>query len=150
MDIEVWHIWIIVSIILLIVEVFASSFLAICLAIGCLTSAFTAYFNFDIKVQLFAFSVGTLIAFFTVRPLMLKYFHSKGNKIKTNADALVGKIGRVVETIDFEKNQGRVVVEGDDWRAQTLNSETINAGEKVEVVAVNSTILIVKLFVNNI
>lgn len=150
MGIEVWHIWVIVSIVLLIIEVFTSSFLAMCLAIGCLSSAFAAYFNFDIKVQLFAFSVGALIAFFTVRPLMLKYFHSKGNKIKTNANALVGKVGRVVETIDFEKNQGRVVVEGDNWRAETLNNETINAGEKIEVVDVNSTILIVKLFLNNI
>lgn len=150
MNIEIWHIWVIVSIILLIIEVFSSSFLAICIAIGCLASALAAYFNFDIKAQLLAFSVGTLIAFFTVRPIMLKYFHSKSSKIKTNADALVGKKGRVVETIDFDKNQGRVVVEGDDWRAETENNETIKAGEKIEVVAVNSTVLIVKLFVNNI
>ena len=74
---------------------------------------------------------------------MLKYGH-KNSKIKTNADALVGKVGRVVEVIDNNKSQGRVIVEGDNWRAETENNEIVKEGEKVEVVKVNSTILIVK------
>lgn len=144
MNIETYQIWIIISIILFIIEVFAPTFLAICLGIGCIASAFLAYFGFDIKIQLLAFSIGALISFFTVRPIMLKFAHRKSNKIKTNVDALVGKTGRVVETIDHFKNQGRVIVDGDDWRAESENDEIINQGEKIEVVAVNSTILIIK------
>ncbi|MEI7503124.1 MAG: NfeD family protein [Paludibacter sp.] len=144
MNIETYQIWIIISVILLIIEVFAPTFLAICLAIGCFASAFVAYLDFDVKIQLLAFSIGTLISFFTVRPLMLKYIHKKGSKIKTNAEALVGKIGRVIETIDYDKNLGRVIIEGVDWRADSENNEIINNGEKIEIVAINSTILIVK------
>lgn len=144
MNIETYQIWIIISIILFIIEVFAPTFLAICLAIGCIAASFVAYFDFDFRIQLIAFSIGALFIFFTVRPLMLKYAHKKSGKIKTNANALVGKIGRVVETIDNNKNTGRVIVDGDDWRAESLNYEIILKDEKIEVVEVNSTILIIK------
>lgn len=149
MEVEVWHIWIIVAILLFIVEIFAPTFLASCLAIGCITSGIFSYFDFGIKTQLVAFSIGTLVGFFGVRPFMLKYAHKKSNKVKTNMDALVGKVGRVTVTIVGSKNQGRVTVEGDDWKAETENYEIINEGEKVEVLKVNSTILIVKPFPKN-
>lgn len=140
---ETWHIWIIISIIFVIIEIFVPTFLAISLAVGCLTSGIMAYLGLDFIVQLIAFAIGTLVSFFYARPFMLKYGH-KNSKIKTNADALVGKVGRVVEVIDNNKSQGRVIVEGDNWRAETENNEIVKEGEKVEVVKVNSTILIVK------
>jgi len=143
MDIEVWHIWMIVAVILFILEIFAPNFLFASIAIGCVSAGIISIFDCGIKIQLVAFAVGTLIAFFGVRPFMLKYFHRK-NKIKTNMEALVGKVGRVTETINASKNEGRIVVEGDDWKAETENDEIINIGEKVEILQVNSTILIVK------
>lgn len=59
-------------------------------------------------------------------------------------EALVGKVGRVTEAINSSKNEGRIIVEGDDWKAETENDEIVNIGEKVEILHVNSTILIVK------
>jgi membrane protein implicated in regulation of membrane protease activity len=149
MEIEAWHIWIIVAILLFIVEIFAPTFLASCLAIGCIASGVFSYLDFGFKIQLIVFSIGTLVSFFGVRPFMLKYAHKKSDKIKTNIDALVGKVARVSATIDSSKNQGRVIVEGDDWRAETENDEIINIGEKVEILKVISTILIVKQITNN-
>lgn len=144
MDIEIWHIWIIIAVLLFIVEIFTTGFLTAALALGCIAAGISSYFDYGIKIQLLSFSIGTLIGFFGVRPFMLNYAHRKSDKIKTNADALVGKIGIVTEAIDNIKNQGRITVEGDDWKAETENDETINTGEKVEVLKVNSTILIVK------
>lgn len=147
MNIETYQIWIIIAILLFIIEVFAPTFLAISLAIGCLASGIVAYFGFDIKIQLIAFSFGTLISFFGVRPFMLKYFHKNSDNVKTNTDALVGRIGRVINTIDNSKNQGRVMIDGDNWRAEAENNEIITEGEQIEVIKVNSTILIVKLII---
>ena len=144
MGIEVWHLWIIVAVVLFIVEIFFPTFLPACIAIGCISAGIISAFDYGIKIQLIAFAIGTLIAFFGVRPVMLKYFHRKSNKVKTNMDALVGKVGRVVETIDISKNEGRIVVEGDDWKAETENEEIVTIGEKVVIQQVNSTILIVK------
>lgn len=149
MDIEVWHIWIIIAVLLFIVEIFTPSFLTACLAIGCIAAAISSYFDYGIKIQLLSFSIGTLIGFFGVRPFMLKYAHRNSDKVKTNIDALMGKIGRVSVTIGNSKNQGRVKVEGDDWRAETEDNEIINEGERVEVLKIDSTILIVKPITKN-
>jgi len=144
MEIEVWHTWIIVAVLLFIVEIFIPTFLATCLAIGCIAAGLFSFFDAGIKMQLVAFSVGTLVAFFGARPFMLKYAHRKSGMLKTNTDALVGKVGRVTETIDGSRNLGRVAVGGDDWKAEAENEAIINEGERVEVVKVDSTILFVK------
>ena len=144
MGIEVWHIWIIIAVVLFIVEIFAPNFLFASIAIGCIAAGIIAAFDCGINIQLIAFAIGTLIAFFGIRPFMLKYFHKKSDKIKTNMEALIGKVGRVSETINTSKNEGRIMVEGDDWKAETENDEIVNIGEKVEILQVNSTILIVK------
>lgn len=149
MDLSVWHIWIIVAVILFIVEIFAPTFLAACIAIGCVAAGLFSYFDVDIKIQLIAFSIGALASFFGVRPFMLKYAHKNSDKVKTNVDALVGKIGKVTIDIDNSQNQGRVTIEGDDWKAESENNEILNAGGKVEILKVNSTILIVKPITKN-
>jgi membrane protein implicated in regulation of membrane protease activity len=149
MDIEVWHIWIIIAVLLFIVEIFTPTFLTACLAIGCIAAAISSYFDFGIKIQLLSFSMGTIIGFFGVRPFMLQYAHRNSDKVKTNVEALVGKIGKVTVAIDNSQSQGRVTVEGDDWKAETENNEILNAGEKVEILKINSTILIVKPITKN-
>lgn len=144
MKIEMWQLWIIISILLFIAEIFIPTFFAASLAIGCLIAGVFAFLDFGIKVQLFAFSIGTLLSFFTIRPLMLKYAHKNSKKVKTNVEAIVGRIGRVSVTIDGDKNTGRVSLDGDDWKAESVDGEIINAGERVEVLKVDSTILTVK------
>ncbi|MFZ4549982.1 MAG: NfeD family protein [Bacteroidales bacterium] len=145
MEFEIWHIWIIIAVVLFIVEIFTPAFLAACLAIGCIFAGIFSSMNFGIKIQLIAFSIGTVISFFGIRPFILKYGHKKSGDLKTNVHALVGKIGKVTVTIDNSQNQGRVTVEGDDWKAETENNEILNAGEKVEILKIDSTILTVKL-----
>jgi len=75
---------------------------------------------------------------------MLKYALHRKNDVKTNVDALVGKIGTVTVEIDNSKNQGRITVYGDDWRAEAGNEDVIKVGEKVQVLKIDSTILVVK------
>jgi membrane protein implicated in regulation of membrane protease activity len=145
MEFEIWHIWIIVAVLLFILEIFTPAFLAACLAIGCIFAGIISSLDFGINIQLIAFSVGTLSSFFGIRPFILKYGHKKSGDLKTNVHALVGKIGKVIVTIDNDQNQGRISVEGDDWKAESENSEIIHAGEKVEIINVDSTLLTVRL-----
>jgi membrane protein implicated in regulation of membrane protease activity len=144
MNLEVWHIWVIIALIFGILEIFAPSFIAFSIAIGCLFSALAAGFDASFKIQLLFFSVGTALSFFGVRPFMLKYAHRKSNEVKTNVEALVGKTGRVTETVNNAQNTGRAVVEGDDWRVISHDESTMDAGETVEVMKVDSTRLIVR------
>lgn len=54
-------------------------------------------------------------------------------------ESLIGKIGVVTKTISPE-NPGQVKVEGELWRA--ISEETIKAGEKVKIVAIEGVSLI--------
>lgn len=144
MDFEAWHIWVIVALLFAILEIFTPSFIALTIAFGCLLAAVGAGFNASFTLQLVFFSMGAALAFFTVRPFMLKFAHRNGQSVKTNVDALVGKTGRVTEQVNDILITGRAMVDGDDWRVMTEDSSVIEPGQRVEVVKVDGTILIVK------
>ena len=57
---------------------------------------------------------------------------------------MVGRRVKVIEEISNENNRGRVLLDGDNWQARSLNNEMIPEGTLVEIVQLNSIILIVK------
>lgn len=141
---EIWHIWVIIALVFVIVEMFTTGFAVMCISFGCLFGAGASALDWDIKWQLLVFAVGTALAFLTVRPLVYKFFYKKGQEVKTNVDALVGRRAIVTERIEGELHAGRVKVDGDDWKAVSTDTEPIEVGEAVEITAINSVILTVK------
>ena len=141
---EVWHIWVIVALVFVIVEIFTTGFAVMCISFGCLFGAAASALEWDVKWQLLAFAVGTVLAFMTVRPLVYKFFYKKGQEVKTNAEALVGRRAIVTERIEGELHPGRVKIDGDDWKAVCESAEPIEVGAAVEITAINSVILTVK------
>lgn len=69
-------------------------------------------------------------------------FHPKENEKVSNADAIIGKEGRVSELISGT-GYGRVAIDGDDWKAQSQDGMTIPVGSKVRVVSRDSIIITV-------
>ena len=134
----------IVALVFVIVEIFTTGFAVMCISFGCLFGAAVSLFELDVKWQLLAFAVGTVLAFLTVRPLVYKFFYKKGQEVKTNAEALVGRRAIVTERVGDEMHPGRVRVDGDDWKAISLDAEPIEVGETVEIMAINSIIVTVK------
>lgn len=136
--------WTIIGIVGFIVEIFTPGFFAASVGIGAFFAALTAMLTDSLEYQLLAMAGGALLSFVLIRPIWLRYL-LKSNDVKTNADALIGKVGVVSEDIDPEHNAGRVAIDGDDWRAVSENNELIQAGSQVEVVKRESVILTVKL-----
>ena len=141
---EAWHIWVVIALVFVIVEMFTTGFAVMCISFGCLFGAAVSLFELDVKWQLLAFAVGTVLAFLTVRPLVYKFFYKKGQEVKTNAEALVGRRAIVTERVGDEMHPGRVKVDGDDWKAISLDAEPIEVGDTVEIIAINSIIVTVK------
>ena len=141
---EGWHIWIIIALVFVIIEMFTSGFAVMCISIGCLFGAVASAIDWELKWQLLVFAIGTALAFMTVRPLVYKFFYNKSHEVKTNMDALVGRKALVTERIEGELHPGRVKVDGDDWKAISLEAEAIEVGEAVEITALNSVIVTVK------
>ncbi len=141
-----WEFWAIIGSILLIIELFIPTLVALSLSVACFVTSIFAYVFVDLTLtmQLVIFSVTGLFLFLIIRPIALKLWFNKKPEIKTNVEALVGAEGMVTETIDNMNNTGRVLVMGDDWKAKSSNDDIIDKGSKVIVEKVDSTILIVK------
>jgi membrane protein implicated in regulation of membrane protease activity len=142
---EYYQIWLIAAIVLVIIELLTAGFGVICFAVGALFSALAAFLGVDSLVwQLLIFAVASVLCFIFLRPVVLRFLDKKSKDVKTNADALIGKTAIVSETIDSSVNQGRVAVDGDDWKAVSADGSVINKGEKVEIISRDSIILTVK------
>lgn len=142
---NLWQMWAVVAVICLILELTAGDFFIICFAIGAVGAAIDAgLLGNGIYAQLFVFVVITLLSLFYVRPFAKRYLHKGEDKRISNADALLGRQGRVVETI-VAGGYGRVQIDGDIWKAVTLGDVDIPEGSNVTVIDRESTIITVKL-----
>ncbi len=142
-DILNWHMWMYAAILFFIIELFTPGFIIACLGLGSVAGALSAYLGFDIDYQLISFAIITTISLFIIRPLLYKK-NKSDDLIKTNTDALIGRKATVVEQIDNKYNKGRVSIDGDQWKALSISEHSINMGEIVEVVSIDSTIVTVK------
>ena len=140
---HLWQIWAVVAVICLILELTAGDFFIICFSIGAVFAAITAALGGSIYLQLLMFAVFTLISLFWVRPFARRYLHKGEDNRVSNADALLGRQGRVVETIKAD-GFGRVQIDGDIWKAVTNETADIPEGTNVRVVGRESTIITVE------
>jgi membrane protein implicated in regulation of membrane protease activity len=120
----------------LIVEVFTLGFLAGALGVGLVFSSVGAYFELDTEWLIALFALGSVIAFFTIKPVVDRFLK---DKVTTNADSIVGQKGRVTEAIQNATGAGRVLVGGDDWKVEC--EEDLPVGTVVRVVARESIVL---------
>lgn len=66
-----------------------------------------------------------------------------GPRKATNADAVIGTVGIVVEEIDPLKSTGRVMVSGINWMAKSSTGKPISLGQTVQVLKIAGASLIV-------
>lgn len=141
---DIWIYWVIAALVLFIIELFTTGFAVICLAVGALGGAVAALVGADVEIQFLAFAVVSILAIVGLRPVLKRLFFRKGVKVQTNVDALIGKRGVVCVDIERDDDNGRVMVDGLDWRAKSIDNEPLSKGTKVEIVERDSVILIVK------
>ena len=141
---DIWLYWVIAALVLFIVELLTTGFAVICLAVGALGGAAAALFGWNLEIQLLGFAIVSFIALVALRPVLKRLIFNKGEKITTNVDAIIGKRGVVCVDIEADDDNGRVMIDGLDWRAKSLDNEPLPKGTKVEVVERESVILTVK------
>jgi len=135
-----WQMWLVSGILLLITEMFAPGFWLINVAVGCFAAAVAALIGMGTNLEIAAFASATVLSAAFFRPFLLRHFHSRP-AIRTNVDALIGKIGTVTERIDPAKRTGRVIVEGEDWRGMEINGAALEPGTRITVIEVDGTTL---------
>ncbi len=135
---NMWQVWAVIAVVCLILELSSGDFFIICFSIGAVFGAVTAVAGLNIYWQLALFALFSAIAIFTVRPVALRWFHKNEPNRVSNADALIGRSGRVTEAISAN-GSGYVQIDGDLWKA--VSNIDIPVGTVVRVVNRESTIL---------
>lgn len=138
-----WQYWLIAGFVCLAVEVFTPGFFMACLGIGCFVGAIVAVAHGGLTLQVVAMVAGSALAVALVRPLLSRALAPR-EALVTNTDALIGKSGHVIENIDPHQAKGRVVVEGEDWWATSLDQSGIAVDERVRVIQVDGSRLVVE------
>ena len=139
---NMWQVWAGIAVLCLIMELMSGDFFIICFSIGAVGAAIDAVFlNNSIASQLFSFIVVAVIALVYVRPAAKRWLHKGEDKRESNADALLGRTGRVTEPIKAGSS-GYVQIDGDLWKA--VSQTDIAVGTSVRVIGRESTIITVE------
>ena len=141
---HVWQLWAVIAVICLILELMAGDLFILCFSIGAFSASIVAVLGGGTWLQLAAFAVFSLVCLFWLRPFAKRYLHRGENARVSNADALMGRQGKVVETINVG-SFGRVQIDGDIWKAVTKGDCNIPEGSNVVVIDRASTIITVEL-----
>ena len=138
---NMWQIWAVIAVICLILELSSGDFFIICFSIGAVFALISAVVGLSIYWQIFIFAIFSLLSVLFVRPVALRWLHKNEPNKPSNADALLGRTGKVTEAISIG-DSGYVQIDGDMWKA--VSSTDIPIGTTVRVIGRESTIVTVE------
>ena len=140
---NLWQIWAVVAVVCLILELSSGDFFIICFSIGAVFAIIGAIVGLNVYWQIFIFAVFSLLSVLFVRPVALRWLHKNDPNRASNADALIGRTGKVTEAVPVGGN-GYIQIDGDLWKAVSSSSTDIPVGTTVRVVGRESTIVSVE------
>jgi len=139
-----WHIWMIIGIGCVIIEIFDPMFFFISLGIGAILTGLLCLLGGAMNlvvVQIAIFAIFSFIAFLFMRKLGKKLLSNTGEE--TNVFALKGKPGFVTKEIPAE-GKGHVKIGGEEWSAIEVNGQALEVDVKIIIVGIEGNKLIVQ------
>lgn len=136
-------VWLGLLVFLLVVEAVTLGLTTIWFAGGALVAFLLALAGADLLVQIIVFCAVSLALLIFTRPMATGWLNK--DRVRTNAQSLIGMTAVVTETIENLKSTGQVQVKGQFWTARTeTDGETVEAGRKVKIQRISGVKLIVK------
>ena len=143
MIIKIWWIWMIIAALFIVGEIFTAGFFLFCFGIGAAVAGVLDLLGVGFGWQLAVFVGVSGVLFVSSRRLAERF--SKKQPPGIGADRFIGKKGIVLEEIDNSLNTGRVRLDKEEWRADSEPDSIIPKGQRVEVVRLDGTDLVVKV-----
>lgn len=137
------YIWLGIAIVLALFEAFTVQLVAIWFALGALVAILPAALGAPVPVQILVFVLVAGLTMVFTRPFLQRVL--KVHRQPTNADAVIGQTGIVLEELDPLEGTGRVRAGGLDWSARAESRQRIPAGAEVKVLRIEGVKLIVEL-----
>lgn len=145
---NLWILWVILGVILIVAEIFTTGFVLLWFGIGALAAAFAGMIGIDSPaLQFLIFAVVSLGLTAASRTIFVNYFsrEKQGDSLRSGVDALPGKVGTVVSSSRGALNEGAVKVFGSTWTAYpAAGEEPLEAGERVQVESVEGASIYVR------
>ena len=136
-------IWLIILVVLVVIELLTMGLTTIWFAGGALAATLAALIGLPLAIQIVLFLVVSGLLLFFTRPIAVKYFNK--DRVRTNAESLVGRQAIVISEIDNLQGVGQVNVGGMEWSARTRDENvTLPVGAVVIVLAIDGVKLIVE------
>ena len=136
-------IWLIVLVMCLVIEIGTLGLTTIWFAGGSLLATIVALVGGPLWLQILVFLVTSIVLLIFTRPVAMKYFNK--NRIKTNVESMAGKQGIVTEMVDNIKGMGKIVADGMEWTARSLDDSVIEEGAVVTIEKIEGVKAIVKM-----
>ncbi len=135
--------WLIALVLFIVVEIGTMGLTTIWFAGGALVAVIAAVFGAPVALQIVLFLAVSLVLLYFTRPIAVRYFNK--DRVKTNAESLVGRQAIVTSEIDNLQGIGQVTVNGLEWSARMSEDNVkLAAGSVVNIVAINGVKLIVE------
>lgn len=93
-------------------------------------------------LQILVFFLVSIVMLIFTRPLAQKYINI--NRVKTNAESLIGNTGIVTDEIDNLRENGAVKINGQEWTARAVDGSRIEKDKIVIIEDINGVKLMVK------
>lgn len=135
--------WLAVLIIMAVIEIVTLGLTTIWFAGGALVAFIASLLGAGLPIQIILFIVVSLLLLIGTRPIAVKYFNR--DRVKTNAESLIGDSGIVKEEINNLQATGMVQVNGQEWSARSADDTIIEAGKEVLIEEISGVKLIVKV-----
>ena len=136
--------WFFLMVVFLALESSTVSLVSIWFAAGSLVAMIAAVLGAEVWLQVVLFVIVSMTLLASLRSVVRKFITPK--LVKTNVDAVIGKTGAVLETIDNMKETGRVKLSGMEWSARSTENVKIEEDTLVKVDRVEG----VKVFVSRV
>lgn len=142
---ELWAIWTVIAVLLLITEVLTQMMWALCLTIGAAAAIICSLLGVDFIWQAVCVAGVGVVAYILLLPSFKRRLAAKNpHAARTGMDALLGRKATVTHPIAPD-SLGRVRIDGDNWQVKAPGiTETIPVGAEVRVTAYDSIILTVE------
>lgn len=135
-------VWLIVLVVLVVIELVTMGLTTVWFAGGALVATLAALLHLPVVLQVILFLVVSGLLLFFTRPLAVKYFNK--DRVRTNAESLVGRQAIVISEIDNLQGIGQVNVGGMEWSARSKSDDVpLPVGAVVIVLAIDGVKLIV-------
>ena len=131
-----WHVWLILGLVLAAAEIFVSGFFLLWFAVGALLASLLAWLQVPPSVQIGTFLVSSLLLLVFSRTVLRSILFQSQANIATNFEALKGRNGIVIKTIEGGFKRGSVKIEGEVWSAVCADDIEITEGSKIEVLEI--------------